>query len=345
MSGRLDSKPQIWTLAADLGLTKSEKPSRAIIAFVASRIKQIAKRFSCTTLSDLLAAVAGEVDTIFEEIHTREELRKLQAKYISKGEHGFANLEGDLRDEKDYAITIRRLHKDKWEPHFVSVIDCRGNKVFRSYFSKWHELAHLLTLTPQMRLVFRRTHSDTAVQDPEERLMDGIAGELGFFRAFLPDDVRGEISFETIEAIRREYCPGASRQAATIGIVKSLPRPCILLRAELALRKKEASRVSQMVLDVGLAETIPPLRAIHVTVNDSAREEGILFHKHWRVPSESVIERVFKSGGCGESKEDLNWWKTSDGSQLSHCPILVKARKERDSVVALLIPSIWLHHN
>ena len=339
MSSRLDNKPQIWTLAGDLGLTPSEKPSRTIIAFVTHRIKQIAKKFSCTSLSDLLAAVAGEVDTIFEEVHTTEELRKVQAKYISKGEHGFANLEGELQGEKDYAITIRRLHRENWEPQFVSVIDCRGEKVFRSYFSKWHELAHLLTLTPQMRLVFRRTHSNTAVQYPEERLMDAIAGELGFFRTFLPNDVRGEISFEMIERIRQEYCPEASRQAAMIGVVKSLPRPCILLSAELALRKKDASKASQMVLDVGLMEPIPALRAVHVTVNDSAREEGILLHKQWRVPSESVIARVFKSGGYGESTEDLSWWRTSDGSQLLGCPILVKARKEWDSVVALLVPT------
>lgn len=339
MSGRLDSKPQIWTLAADLGLTPSEKPSRTIIAFVTRRIKQIARKFSCTSLNDLLAAVAGEVDTIFEEIHTTEDLRKIQAKYIGKGEHGFANLEGELRGQKDYAITIRRLHKESWEPQFVSVIDCRGEKVFRSYFSKWHELAHLLTLTPQMRLVFRRTHSSAAVQDPEERLMDAIAGELGFFRAFLPDDLRGEISFAMIERIRQEYCPEASRQAAMIGIVKSLPRPCILVSAELALRKKDALEASQIVLDMGLKEPIPALRAVHVTVNDAAREEGILLHRQWRVPRESVIARVFDCGGHGESTEDLSWWKTSGGSQLPNCPVLVKARKEWDSVVALLVPT------
>src|SRR5262249_35122734 len=136
------------------------------------------------------------------------------------------------------------------------------------------------------------------------------------------------------------YCPDASRQAAMIGIVKSLPRPCILLSAELALRKKDASNASQLRLDVGLEEPSPALRAVYVTVNDAAREEGILLRRHGRVRSESVILRVFKSGGQGESMEDLSWWKTSDGSQLSDCPVLVKARKEWDSVVALLVPTL-----
>lgn len=339
MSSRLDSKPQIWTLAVDLGLNPSEKPSRAIIAFVERRIRQVAKKFSCTSLNDLLAAVGDEVDTIFEEVHTTEDLRQIQAKYVSRGEGGFANLEGELQNESDYAITLRRLHKEKWEPQFVSVIDCRGDKAYRCYFSKWHELAHLLTLTPQMRLVFRRTHCSGAVQDPEERLMDAIAGELGFFRDFLPEDVRGEISFEMIEKIRQEYCSTASRQAAMIGIVKSLPRPCILVTAGLALRKSEASNDAQMLLDVGLTKPTPVLRAVHVTVNEAAREEGILLHKQWRIPSESVIARVFESGGYGESTEDLSWWKTSDGTQLSDCSVSVKARKEWDSVIALLVPT------
>jgi hypothetical protein len=338
MSSRLDSKPQIWTLAADLGLPQSEKPSRTIVAFVTRRIRRIAKKFSCTSLNSLLRAVAGEVETIFEEIHTNEDLRNIQAKYISKGESGFANLDGELRGQKDYAITIRRMHREGWEPQFVSVIDCRADKIYRSYFSKWHELAHLLTLTPQMRLAFRRTHSKEALHDPEERLMDIIASDVGFFREFLPDTVGSDISFDMIEQIRKECCPEASRQAAIIGIVKALPQPCILVHAELALRKSEAAQASQMVMDVGLIGPTPTLRAAHVTVNDAAREEGIVLPKQWRVPTESVMARVFESGGYGESLEDLSWWTTSSGSRLNACPVTVKARKSWDAVVALLIP-------
>jgi hypothetical protein len=338
MSNRLDSKPQIWTLAADLGLPTSEKPSRTILDFVTRRIRKIAKKFNCTCLSDLLNATAAEVNTVFEEIHSDDDLRQIRLKYVTKGETAFANLEDELSGAKDYAITIRRMHRQPWEPQFVSVIDCRFDKVFRSYFSKWHELAHLLTLTPQMRLVFRRTHSNSAVRDPEERLMDVIAGELGFFREFLPDDVGDDVSFDMIERIRQECCPAASRQAAMIGIVKALPQPCILIQAELALRKSEAAGAAQMVMDMGLADPTPALRAVYVTVNDAAREQGVSFHKNWRVPDESVITRVFDSGGFAASLEDLSWWTTSCGSHLGACPVMVRAKKNWYTVVALLIP-------
>ena len=338
MSIRLDSKPQIWTLAADLGFPTSEKPSRAILDFVIRRIRKIAKKFSCACLNELLNATAAEVSTVFEEIHSDDDLRQIRLKYLNKGETGFANLEDELSGSQDYAITIRRMHREEWEPQFVSVIDCRSDKVFRSYFSKWHELAHLLTLTPQMRLVFRRTHSSSAVQDPEERLMDVIAGELGFFREFLPDDVGDDVSFDMIERIRQECCPAASRQAAMIGIVRALPQPCILVQAELALRKSEAARAMQMVMDVGLDDPSPALRAVYVTVNGAAKERGVNLHRNWRVPEQSVITRVFELGGHAESSEDLSWWTTSDGSHLAACPVRAKAKKNGNSVVALLIP-------
>jgi hypothetical protein len=340
MSGRLDSKPQIWTLAADLGLPTSEKPTHTILDFVTRKIKKIAKNFKCTCLQELLNATAGEVSTVFEEIHSDDDLRRIRSKYVSKGEHAFATLDDELSGSKDYAITIRRMHRDDWEPQFVSVIDCRFDKAFRSYFSKWHELAHLLTLTPQRRLIFRRTHSELAAQDPEERLMDVIASELGFFREFLPDEGGEDVSFDMIERIRQECCPAASRQAAMIGIVKALPQPCILIQAELALRKSEAAQSAQMVMDMGLPDPSLVLRAVYVTVNDAAKEQGINFHKHWRVPKESVLTRVFETGGYAESFEDLSWWRTSGGSQLAACPVMVKAKKNWNAVVAILIPQL-----
>jgi hypothetical protein len=93
-----------------------------------------------------------------------------------------------------------------------------------------------------------------------------------------------------------------------------------------------------MVMDMGLGDPPPALRAVYVTVNAAAREQGVNFHKNWHVPDESVIARVFESGGYAASLEDLSWWATSGGSHLAVCPVTVKAKKHCDTVVALLIP-------
>ncbi len=340
MSNRLDSKPQVWKVAVDLGLSASGSPCREILKFVSSRIKRISKKFRCQTLNELLIATAAEMETTFEEIHSDEDLQRIQRGYLDRRETAFANLEAELQGAEDYGITIRRTHQEQWEPLFVSVIDCRGEKIFRRYFTKWHELAHLLTLTPQMRLVFRRSHSASIARDPEEILMDVIAGEVGFHPDFLPGKLEGGISFDTILRIRDECCPDASAQAATIGIVKALPVPCILVEASMALRKQESISARQLGLGLGEMSPKPALRAVHVSVNGVAREAGICFHKNWRVPAESVISRVFTDGGNAEANEDLNWWTTSDGSSLKSCPVCVKAKKSWDSVQALIIPEV-----
>jgi hypothetical protein len=200
-------------------------------------------------------------------------------------------------------------------------------------------LAHLLTLTPQMRLVFRRTHSDAANQDPEEKLMDVIAAAVGFLPDFL-DSSAADISFDGVWRIREVSCPDASLQAATIGIVKALPVPCILVEAKLALRKHESLISDHLGLGIAEVVPVPVLRAVNVTVNDAAKELGIRFHKNWRVPPESVIARIFLEGGSAKANQDLSNWTTSDGSRLEACPVLVEARKGWESVQALIVPQI-----
>jgi hypothetical protein len=59
-----------------------------------------------------------------------------------------------------------------------------------------------------------------------------------------------------------------------IGIVKALPQLRILIQAELALRKSEAARAMQVVIDVGLDDPTPAFHAVYVTVNDAGKERG-----------------------------------------------------------------------
>jgi hypothetical protein len=334
---RLDSKPQIGKLANDLGLRGSGKPVPEIVDYVRRRVRKVVKNYKCGNLAELLNAAAHDAKTVFREIHSDADLDPIVAEFVPQGETIFANLRNELRDQ-DYAITLKRLHAPKFDLPFVSIIDCRGPKVFASYFTKWHELAHLFTLTPQMRLVFRRTHA-AAILDPEESLMDVIAGEMAFWPDFLGSDCDQEISFELIDRIRKEFCPQASLQASTIGIVKALPKPCILLSAQLGLKKGQQFPANQLRF-AGCPAATPQLRVAHVSVNRAAREENILMHAHWRVPERSVIYRALEQGADFEATEDLNWWSTSDGSQLAPCKVLVEAKYSPESVTALIIPQL-----
>ncbi len=180
MASRLKNDPQVWRLAADLGLRPNADPVADIRAFCRKRIRALIRDFRCATLRELLDTAAASLDTLFIEIRSDEQLERVKREYVAKGEVVFATLDKELGPET-FAITFRRRNTLPGERAYVSVIDCRRGKAWRAYFSKWHELAHLLTLTDQGRLSFCRTHSDAEHRDPEEALMDVLAGDAGFF--------------------------------------------------------------------------------------------------------------------------------------------------------------------
>src|SRR5712692_9054593 len=178
MPPRLVDKPEVLALAQDLGLKPSDNALQDILRYVRKRVRTYLKEVPCERLSDLLRLVATKVDTLILEVHSDNDLRKIREQYAADDEFGFAEIESEFASPQTFGITYRLKAPRPAQRRFVSVIDCRGEKGFRSYFTKWHELAHLLTLTPQQRLKFYRTHVPADEKDPEESVMDAIAGNV-----------------------------------------------------------------------------------------------------------------------------------------------------------------------
>lgn len=335
---QLKNFPQIRKLALDLGLKLTGNPVDDILRHCDRRVKKFLKEFpECNTLPNLLNVIAAKVGTIFETVKTDDDLQQIKQKYLSKREKIFVRLEEDL-DGEVYGITFKRTNRQSWEPQFVSVIDCRGQKGLRAYYTKWHEIAHLLVLTDQLRLSFRRTQAHTAVYDPEEALMEVIAGKFGFYPPMISEHAKGDISFDVIDILRGQLCPEASMQASQINFVKSWPKPCLLVHGKLALKKQQKINPDQQDF-IGASAPIPELRAVHVAYSDDARNMGITIFENMRIPKQSVIHRVFTNQiDYEKAKENLSWWETSGGKRLSDCPVNIQAKYFRDSVDALIIP-------
>ncbi len=329
---------QLHKLAEDLGLDVDNDPVHAILRHCEKCIIEImADIDDYQTLSQMLDWVANRVGITFEMVRTDDELREVQERYLQRNELGFVQLEKDLSDEV-FGQTIKLKNQEPWEQPYVSVIDCRGSKAARAYFTRWHEIAHLLTMTNQMRLVFRRTHNPTSKQDPEERLMDEIAGRFGFYPPLVHRHITGEISFELIEELRQQLCPEASLQSSLINFIKYWPTPCIFLRAEMGYRRDEEAKLAQQ----GFFFHDSPeaaLRAVEVSANEKAREEGFAIHENMRIPEKSVVAQVFFGDSLSdEADEDLSWWETSKGIRLPARTIKVKARQIAQSIEALVFP-------
>jgi hypothetical protein len=337
MSVPLRASHQIHTLARDLGVKIHGDPVDDILAYCEAKIKEFMSAFpDCPTLSSMLNWVAARVGTTFETIESDAALQDIKGRFLERNEKRFAALEDELASDDDFGITLKLQNREPWEPEYVSVIDCRGEKASRAYFTKWHEIAHLLTLTSQGRLAFRRSHSSNESNNPEERLMDIIAGRFGFYPPIVQRFIKDEISFEVIDVLRAQLCPEASSQASIINLTKFWPTPCILVCAEMGLKKAEEATLAQQNLFGEGPQA--RLRAAKVTFSNSAREAGFMIHKNMRVPEQSVIYRVFQEDVFyDEAYEDLFWWE-SKGRHQPECPILVKARRSWDSVEALIIP-------
>jgi hypothetical protein len=338
MSPALKRNYKIHALANDLGIKPSADPIREIVRFCKKRITRFFSDFpECSTLSQLLQISASKLGTKFEEIHSDLQLEEVRGQYLRNGEKSFANLHEELSSQV-FGITFKRVNRKSWELPYVSIIDCRGQKEYRSYYTKWHELGHLLILTDQMRLAFRRTHFGLDEKDPEEALVDVIAGSFGFLPELITPQAKGQISFAQIERVRVKLCPEASQQSSLIGIVKAWPAPCILLRAQMGLKRGERREIIQGTFGF---DELPKevLRAVQVMPNDEARSKNFMIFPNMRVPERSIIYRVFAENKSeAQAAEDLSWWESTDGGRLPATKVLVQAKKGWDGVSALITP-------
>ena len=274
----------------------------------------------------------AKVGLIVEEICDDYDLHTIVARYVGVGEGGFGRLVGRTFDPQTYAVVVRLRRPQNGRTH-VAVIDCRGPKRSRRYFSIWHEVAHLLT-NPQLDFDFRRTvHPD---KDPMESLMDSVAAELAFYKPFfrfsLPSGTR--ISFKALEAHRALYSPEASRAAAYGTVVSSLTEPALLVVAKFNLKAAERRAAQSGTLFPHLAPQ-PELRAATVIPSPGAQAAGLFLPPNMRVPVDSIIAEVFQN--TWSSRENLSIWVSKGRAQPSFA-VVVEAGRCGGIVLALMTP-------
>ena len=326
MSRLLQNRSRVEQLAGELGL-KGADPVQAIISSCESMVGSFIDEFDgCSTLSELVEIAGQKSGTRFEVIDTNEILDSTMRKYTERGELSFANLEREFL-KNVLGVTFRLQRPQPWELPFVSVIDARGDRRRRAYFTKWHEVGHLLILTDSSRSCFRRTHAPDENGDWEEALVDMIGGRCGFHPRIVRLYAEGEISFEKIEQLRRNLCPESSAQAARLGFVSAWPTPCLLLECQLGTCRRSGE------------SSEPVLRALHVRANDGAVSSGLRIHPNMRVPRQSIISKIFgREQGTAEAIEDLNWWRSGDDKGLPALTVRVRVLCRPGAIDALVVP-------
>lgn len=294
------------------------------------------------TIDDVERIVCERLQLVFEEIYSDADMHRVAKKYFELGEVIFATLP-NLCDENTYATLIeRRKVTARSHDRYVAVIDCRGDKASRRFFTKWHEIAHLLTLYNQLELPL---HRSTSTKTPTERLMDVIAGSVGFYdEIFLPIlgneiEQHGCLSFAGVERVRADFCPAASFQSTLNACVARAKLPLALVEVGLGLTKSEDETLR--TFQIMLIPSDPPKARVRVLsfIPNPIGNGVITMHRNMQVPSTSLLARLvadeFNFGDC-ESVEELGGWVHSSGKPLPPARVHIQARRAGDRVIGLL---------
>jgi hypothetical protein len=342
----LGSEAKIISIANALRL-KGGDAAETVIDYCRRQVASIWQRSSALhSIADLERAVCTQLNLVIHEVWSNEDVQRLSQHYsVGEREYVFAALANQL-DAKTFGILIQRTRRlDDTAYRYVAVIDCRGAKAWRRFFTVWHEIAHCLTTVEQFELPFRRTTANTE-KDPVEKLMDIIAGELGFFDPiFIPVlrakvEKHGKLTFAAVEEIRQEFCPAASFQATLNACVDRISVPAISVVAGLGHKAHESRVISDR--QAQFFPTAQPRRQFRVQSaiqNRAARGTALRIHKNMRIPLSSIVAKVFRDEGGGDTataRESLGTWGCSDGSRLASLDVEIQAKKIADQVFALV---------
>ncbi len=339
----LDHAPEIIDLAAELGVGAAA-PVGGILDYCRHRIDGwVAEEGGVTGIDALEALVTRRLQIVFEEIRGGDDWDRLTEVYArGKKEFVFAGMRSKFDDEANPtygALVQRRNAGADASDRYVAVIDCRGYKLARRFFTRWHEIAHRLTTHCDMPVpVYRSEH------DPIERLMDEIAGHVGFYEPIFDPAFRQAsggkrlLTFGTVESIIGASFPVASFQATLFACARRLPTPVLCLEAMLA-HKKDVKRRLQTPSMFGDDPSHGELRAVKVILNEAAQLEGFTIPTNMRVPAASVIHRLFNADPLttGDGREDMSLWE-SEGKRLERRAVAVEGRKVADRVIAIVQP-------
>jgi hypothetical protein len=338
---RLDQEHDVIALARELGLRGN--PAEAVVRFCEEKIGCWAADFGAVeSVAALEQLVADRLQLVFEEVCSDDDLEQIIAKYVAQGEYVFATLHDEL-NPATFGLTIKRKHRRSVSgDKYVAVIDCRGEKATRRFFTRWHEIAHLLVLEKELDAPVRRSS-----HDPVERLMDDIAGRIGFYEplfgpVFAREHTKPPLELKTVEAIRNAYCDKASFQSTLFACHRRMNTPVVYLEAEMKYKADEERRLRSKQRRFFADD--PPVARLRVGLtvpNQAATEEDFCIVPNMRVPEGSVIHTLHSDASADQASgsENLGAWEFSDGSSLPDCEVWVDARKVGNRVIAIVQPT------
>ena len=348
---RLSNDPEVLKLALDLHLPRRGNPLHQIRDFAISRVGRTLadSPVPVEDLDTLRSVIANKFGVRLEFLTEDSDVSRVGEQYVDF--HGLLphRLHEEFVRGNTEGITLER---EDWDPirfRYLAVVDARGRRASRAYFTAWHEITHLVIHPEQLPFPgFRRTPNDDEIhKDPIESVVDYVAGRIGFYRPLfapiLDDAVRtaGGFTFRALDLARQAATPTPSLHATALAGIRFASEPTVFLKVDLACRAAEARalRSPQQTFDFAMVEPKFDLRAVSVGKNEATRRSRLAIHRNIRIPLDSVITQAFESSsGDGDFRqlENQDWWETSKDGALPALPLHVQAARRGRFVYGLL---------
>lgn len=343
---------RVVQLARSLGLPGRGDCLPQLREHALARINQIVGQWPepILTLDTLLRIVASRLSVCIEYIHADDDVERIARTRAAYALQLAATLRCEFVRGVTQGLLIEHIDPQPGDRRFLVVVDARGERAARAYFTAWHEISHVLTTPPQLEFkLFRRTPLIEDVQkDPVESAVDHVAGAIAFYEPIFGPALASAVqrgaglTFSAVESARDSVAPTASLHASSIAAVRLRAEPLCFVSAEARLKPAEMRKLrsTQSELGLGLATDViePKLRLVSVVANDAARSSGLRFHEHLRVPVRSVLFRVYQEllDGEYEAREDQAWWETSASGPLPRASLRVVSTRRGNFVHALI---------
>jgi hypothetical protein len=350
---QLAHDPKVVQLAKDLGLNWRGDCLAAIGEFALHQVESIVREspIPIDSLDALRRIVADKFRVKLEFIREDGDVERIAAEYPDFHPKLHQRLIHEFLDGTTEGITLER---DVWDPRrfqYLAVVDARGARAPRAYFTAWHEITHLLLHPKQLRFPgFRRTPASAEREkDPLESVVDHVTGKVAFYPPFFRPALErafadhGGCTFAALDAAREAAAPTASLFATAMGGLAYIDAPTVLVTAEMALKSAERrlARSPQHTFDFAEAELEAKLRVPTVVPNQLVAGTEVAIRRNMRVPAHSVLARAYRSGEdvTLDAEENQEWWETSREGSLPALPLRVQAARRGRFVYGLISPA------
>ena len=353
----LSDRPKVKRIAGRLGLPVHGDCAGRIQRRVLNRVARIVETFPVESLKGLMRLVADRLSVHIERVRSNDDLDNIISRYKECSQaFPLVVREEFLSSETEGLLLGNPCRERPGERQRLALIDVRGRRQHRAYFTIWHELAHMLMLPADglgEGTQFRRAPTEEQKEtDPEEHLADRIAGQLAFyeplFRPALNESASefGTLNFNAIARANERAAPAASLFATARACVRLADQPACLVEVAPGLKKRARRRCARAHGDLFGYEPEKQLRIKQCIRNQPARESGLELRRNMRVPRKCILmkaqESKAKSPGLRqrffEAEENQDWWETSREGPLSPLPLRVCAARRGSYVYGLIFP-------